>query len=394
MNSRNDLMERLSDWLAETKAQGLYRELKYLEAPQTARTLLQGREILLLASNSYLGLADEPLLKEAAHQAIRQYGVGAGGSRLTTGSYRVHQLLEQQLAEFKLTEAALLFNTGYMANLGTIAALTDRDWVIFCDRLNHASIIDGCRLSGAKLVIYKHCDLRDLEKKLQRYQGTARLLVTDGVFSMDGDLAPLDQLVSLAKKHQVLTMVDDAHATGVLGAHGGGTVEYFGLQDQVEIQMGTLSKALASEGGYVAGKQVLIDYLRHRAKSFVYSTALAPATVVVASRALELVRERPELRSELLEKAAWLRQSLRELGFQVNQAPTPIIPLLLGDASLAVRFSERLLEEGIYVPAIRPPTVPSGTSRLRFSLMATHTFAELELVLMKMKLIGRELGVI
>ena len=394
MNSRNDLMERLSDWLAETKAQGLYRELKYLEASQTARTLLQGREILLLASNCYFGLADEPLLKEAAHQAIRQYGVGSGGSRLTTGSYRVHQLLEQQLAEFKLTEAALLFNTGYMANLGTIAALADRDWVIFCDRLNHASIIDGCRLSGAKLVIYKHCDLRDLERKMQRYQAKARLLVTDGVFSMDGDLAPLDQLVSLAKKHQVLTMVDDAHATGVLGAHGGGTVEYFGLQDQVEIQMGTLSKALASEGGYIAGKQVLIDYLRHRAKSFVYSTALAPATVAVASRALELVRERPELRTRLLEKAAWLRQSLRELGFQVNQAPTPIIPLLLGDANLAVRFSERLLEEGIYVPAIRPPTVPSGTSRLRFSLMATHTFAELELVLMKMKLIGRELGVI
>jgi len=387
-------MKELYNWLEEAKAKGLYRELKYLEAPQTAKTMLQGREVLLLASNNYLGLCNESILKEVAHQAIEQYGVGAGGSRLTTGSYLLHQVLETKLAEFKQTEAALLFNTGYMANLGTIAALAGREWVIFCDRLNHASIIDGCRLSGAKLVIYKHCDLVDLEKKLQRYQGKARLLVTDGVFSMDGDLAPLDELVRLAKKHQVITMVDDAHATGVLGAHGGGTVDYFGLKDQVEIQMGTLSKALASEGGYVAGKQVLIDYLRHRAKSFVYSTALAPQTVAVATRALELVGERPYLRIDLLEKATWLQQNLKNLGFNLKESPTPIIPLLIGEARLAVRFSERLLDEGIYVPAIRPPTVPEGTSRLRISLMATHTLADLELVVAKMSLIGAELGII
>jgi 8-amino-7-oxononanoate synthase len=385
-------MEHIIDELQQIKAKGLYRELSYMDAAQEPHTVIEGRKMLLLASNSYLGLSNDARLKAAALEAIEQYGVGSGGSRLTSGSYRLHQELEQRLAEFKGTESCLVFNTGYMANLGTIAGLADRDWVIFCDRLNHASIIDGCRLSGAKLIIYKHCDIGDLHKKIQRYRGTRNLLVTDGVFSMDGDLAPLPELAEVAAEKGLFLMVDDAHATGVLGPHGAGTADYFGLPGKVAIQMGTLSKALAGEGGYIAGKRVLIDYLRQRAKSFIYSTALAPQTIAVALRALKIIRDEPERRVSLLAKAAWFKNELTQAGLKIPHGNTPIIPVLVGASEIAVQFSLKLREAGIYVPAVRPPTVPEGTGRLRISLMATHTEEDLRLALEKIIAIGAELG--
>ncbi|WP_003540764.1 8-amino-7-oxononanoate synthase [Desulfotomaculum nigrificans] len=387
-------MYKFAEALESIKEKGLYREMLYLDAVPGPHTMVGGKQMLLLSSNNYLGLCNDDRLKEAAIATIREFGVGSGGSRLTTGSYRLHRELEERLAQFKGTEACLVFSTGYAANLGTIAGLADKGWVIFCDRLNHASIIDGCRLSGAKLVIYKHCDMNDLEKKIKRYHTGKGLIVSDGVFSMDGDIAPLAEIVKLAKKYSIMTMVDDAHATGVLGPNGGGSVDYFGLQNEVDIQMGTLSKAFASEGGYIAGKQSLIDYLRHKAKSFIYSTALAPHNIAVSLKALELIQKEPERRKSLLEKSRWFRGELVKNGFDVPMNNTPIIPLMVGEADKAVTFSRMLYDEGVYVPAIRPPTVPNGSSRLRFSIMATHTHEDLAMALQKSIVIGKELGLI
>jgi 8-amino-7-oxononanoate synthase len=388
------LTEQFSYYLQDLREKGLYRELKYLDAPQKPCTVINGKDVLLLASNSYLGLCDDKRLEHAAINAIKYYGVGAGGSRLTTGSYRVHKELEERIAQFKGTESSFVFNTGYMANLGTISGLADKSWTIFSDQLNHASIIDGCRLSGAKIVIYKHCDMDDLWDKVKRHQGENGLIVTDGVFSMDGDIAPLPDIVKIAKEFGLFTMVDDAHATGVLGPNGAGVADYFSIKSGIDIQMGTLSKALASEGGYVAGKKVLVDYLRHRARTFVYSTALAPATIAVALRALQIVQEEPGLRRILMENAQWLQNKLNSLGFNVLESKTPIIPVIIDNANEAVQFSQRLFEEGIFIPAIRPPTVPIGTSRLRITIMATHTKEKLHYVVSTMKKIGQALGVI
>lgn len=379
------------EWI---KKKGLYREMLFLDAAQGPYTVIDGKELLLMSSNSYLGLCDDVRLKEAAIAAINKFGVGAGGSRLTTGSYRLHRELEEKLAGFKGTESCIVFSTGYAANIGTISGIADKDWVIFCDRLNHASIIDGCRLSGAKLVVYKHCDINDLEKKIKMYHTSKGLIVTDGVFSMDGDIAPVADIVALAKKYHLMTMVDDAHATGVLGENGRGTLEYFGLKDVVDISMGTLSKAFASEGGFIAGKRVLIDFLRHKAKSFIYSTALAPHNIAVALEALSIIRREPEARKALAEKSTWFRNKLIDSGFNIPMNITPIIPLMVGDSGIAVRFSMLLFNEGVYIPAIRPPTVPDGTSRLRISIMATHTYEDLEFALKKIVCFGKELKLI
>lgn len=384
-------MYKFEEKLEAIKAKGLYRKMLYLEAPQVPYTIIDGESILMLSSNSYLGLCNDDRLKEAAIAAIREFGVGAGGSRLTTGSYKLHRELEERLAEFKSTEACLVFSTGYAANIGTISALVDKDWVVFCDRLNHASIIDGCRLSGAKLIIYRHADMDDLEKKIKRYHHGKGLIVTDGIFSMDGDIAPIPDIVQQAQKYNLMTMVDDAHATGVLGPNGGGTVDFFSLKDKVDIQMGTLSKAFASEGGYIAGKLSLIDYLRHKAKSFIYSTALAPHNIAVALKALEIIQKEPETRTSLLEKSLWFRGELIENGFVVPENHSPIIPLMVGEADQAVEFSRILMNEGVYVPAIRPPTVPAGTSRLRFSIMATHNYEDLKMAIKKIKATGDKL---
>jgi len=266
--------------------------------------------------------------------------------------------------------------------------------VIFSDRLNHASIIDGCRLSGAEIVVYDHCDTSDLARKVQGYPNRQALIVTDGLFSVDGDIAPLPALVEIAKKNNILLMVDDAHATGVLGPNGGGTADYFGLCDEIDISMGTLSKALASEGGFIAGKRSLIDYLVNTARSFIFSTALSPATIAISLKALEIVRAEPQRRNTLLANAAWFRAELRKAGFDVAENEAPIISIVIGEPDLAVTFSNCLMERNIFVSAIRPPTVPEGTSRLRISMMATHARDDLKKALNCIAEIGHELGVI
>lgn len=387
-------MNYISDKLIKIRDKGLYRELRYIETSQSPRVKIEGKNFILLGSNNYLGLCDDSRLKKAAIDAINKYGVGSGGSRLTTGSYDLHKELEEKLASFKGTEASLVFNTGYMANVGIISALCDYSWVIFSDKLNHASIIDGYRLSRAKLIRYKHCDMNDLLNKINKYKGSNNLIVTDGVFSMDGDIAPLPDIVKIAKQYNMMTMVDDAHATGILGKNGSGTASYFGLDNEIDISMGTLSKAVASEGGYVAGKKDLINYLINSARSFIYSTALAPSTIAVSIKALEIIEKDEERRVKLLKMANWFQNELRRAGFNVMETKTPIIPILIGDVDKAVQFSKILLSQGVYVPAIRPPSVPRGTSRLRISLMATHSKEDLEEVLVKIKEIGKKLNII
>jgi 8-amino-7-oxononanoate synthase len=378
-------------WINES---GLYRQMKYLQSPQQPYVKIAGKSYLMLSSNSYLGLCNDQRLKQAAMDTMEKYGVGSGGSRLTTGSYEVHKKLEDEIAAFKGAEAALLFNTGYMANIGAISSIAGKDWVIFSDRFNHASIIDGCRLSGAEIIIYKHCDASDLETKAHSHRGRRALVVTDGLFSVDGDIAPLPEIIQVAKKYNMLLMVDDAHATGVLGKNGGGTADYFGLQNEIDIQMGTFSKALASEGGFIAGNRGLIDYLANKARSFIFSTALAPATVAVSLRALEIVQAEPRLRQSLIANSAWFREKLREIGFEIMDFPTPIISVVLGQPELTVNFSNRLMGKNIFVSAIRPPTVPQGTSRLRINLMATHTVDDLAPAIDSMAAIGKELGIL
>ena len=382
------------DELKRIKESGLYRQMKYLQSPQQPYVKIAGKSYLMLSSNSYLGLCNDQRLKQAAMDALEKYGVGSGGSRLTTGSYEVHKKLEDEIAAFKGAEAALLFNTGYMANVGAISSIAGKDWVIFSDRFNHASIVDGCRLSGAEIIIYEHCDASDLETKAQSHRGRRALVVTDGLFSVDGDIAPLPEIVQVAKKYNMLLMVDDAHATGVLGENGGGTADYFGLQNEIDIQMGTFSKSLASEGGFIAGNRGLIDYLANKARSFIFSTALAPATVAVSLRALEIVQAEPRLWQSLAANSAWFREKLREIGFEIMDFPTPIISIVLGPPDLTVNFSNRLMEKNIFVSAIRPPTVPQGTSRLRINLMATHTVDDLARAIDSIAAIGKELGIL
>jgi 8-amino-7-oxononanoate synthase len=382
------------DELQRLKEVGLYRQMKYLQSPQQPYLKIAGKNCLMLSSNSYLGLCNDPRLKQAAIDAMEKYGVGSGGSRLTTGSYEVHKKLEDEIAAFKGTEAALIFNTGYMANVGAISSITGKGWVIFSDRFNHASIIDGCRLSGAEIIVYKHCDASDLEAKAQSHRGRRALVVTDGLFSVDGDIAPLPEIVKVVKKYNMLLMVDDAHATGILGENGRGTAEHFGLQNEIDIQMGTLSKALASEGGFIAGKRDLIDYLANKARSFIFSTALAPSTVAVSLKALEIVQTQPQLRQSLTANSVWFRKKLKEAGFNVSDFPAPIISVILGSSELTVNFSNRLMEKNIFVSAIRPPTVPQGTSRLRINLMATHTTDDLERAIDAMTDIGKEIGIL
>jgi 8-amino-7-oxononanoate synthase len=387
-------ISRIEQELEQIRARGLYRRMRYFEAPQGPRTRIDGRDVLVLSSNNYLGLCNDERLKSAAIAAIEKYGVGSGGSRLLTGSYDIHRRLEGEIANLKGTEACLVFNTGYMANLGAISTIADKDWVIFSDSLNHASIIDGCRMSGARVVIYNHCDLEDLHRKTDSCDTHSGLIVTDGVFSIDGDIAPLPEILDIARNKGMLVMVDDAHATGVLGPNGAGTADYYGLQNEIDIQMGTLSKALASEGGYVAGKRQLIELMINRARSFIFTTALAPATIAVSLKALDIVKSSPEARQNLIANSIWFQERLRSAGFNLPESRTAILSIILGDPEKAVAFSAELYAEGIYIPAIRPPTVPSGTSRLRISLMATHTREDLEEAALAIEKVGRNLRVI
>ncbi len=369
----------LRDALARREAAGLRRALRAVDGAQDTHLAVAGRSVLSLCSNNYLGLANHPALIEAAARAARDLGVGAGASRLISGSMRIHHDLEARLAAFKRTDACLLFTSGYHANLGVIPALVGEGDAVFSDAFNHASLIDGCRLSRAAVHVYRHGDVAALEEALRAAPGQRRLIVTDSVFSMDGDTAPLAAICALAEQYGAMVMVDEAHATGVVGPRGAGVVDALGLQERVFVQMGTLGKALGGFGAYVAGSRPLIDHLINSARSFIYTTALPPPMVAVAIAALEVVEREPERRAALRANAIRLRSGLRRLAFDVpGDDEGHIAPVMLGGAAETVRLSAALLADGVLALAIRPPTVPPGTARIRATVMATHSAADID----------------
>lgn len=371
------MTDRIHDELERIRGAGLWRSLRRVEGAVDTWVTVEGRRALLLCSNNYLGLANHPALAEAAARAAHEHGVGAGASRLISGSLPLHAELEARLAALKGTEAALLFPSGYHANIGAITTLVGRDDAVFSDALNHASIIDGCRLSGATVHVYPHRDTTALATALTASRARRRLIVTDSIFSMDGDHAPLAEICALAEAHGAMVMVDEAHATGVFGASGAGLVEALGLHGRVTVQMGTLGKALGCAGAFIAAGREIVDLLVNRARSFIYTTALAPPIVAAAGAALDLVAREPERRAYLLTQSAELRRRLAALGLDVPPGDGPILPVIVGDSDAAMRWSSALLERGVFVTAIRPPTVPRGTARLRVTLMATHDAADL-----------------
>jgi 8-amino-7-oxononanoate synthase len=363
-----DIAARLED----LRERGLYRRLRLVEGPQGPRVTLDGREVLLLCSNDYLGLTADRRVREAAAEAALKWGAGAGAARLISGTMEPHRELEAALAGFKGYDRALLFGSGYMANVGTIAALAGPGEVVFSDELNHASIIDGCRLARAETVVYRHNDVEHLESLLRGSPGTPALIVTDGVFSMDGDVAPLAELLGLARRYGARLMVDEAHATGVLGPGGRGSVSAAGLSGEVDVVMGTLGKALGSYGAYVCAGAETVDYLVNRARPFVFSTAPAPPTVGAARAALEVLEAEPERAERLLANARILREALATEGLRTGDSTTQIVPIEIGDAEPTMALCEAALERGVFAQGIRPPTVPEGSSRLRLTVMATH----------------------
>jgi 8-amino-7-oxononanoate synthase len=367
----------LQDRLDELKQLGLYRRMRLVSGPQGPRVVLDGKPVLLLCSNNYLGLADHPRVREAAADAAMRWGAGAGASRLVSGNMTLHRRLEERLATFKGTQSALLFGSGYLANVGVVSALARKGEIVFSDELNHASIIDGCRLSGAETFVYRHGDVDHLAWGLRNADGRGALIVTDGVFSMDGDVAPLEEIVELARRHDVRVMVDDAHGTGTLGPGGRGAVAEAGLDGEVDVIAGTLGKALGSYGAFVACDHAVTRYLVNTARPLIFSTGLPPAAAAAAMAALELLQEQPRRVERLADNAATLRDELAREGFDVSGSETQIVPLIVGDAGLAMRICEAALEQGVFAQAIRPPTVPEGTSRLRLAVMASHTRAEL-----------------
>jgi glycine C-acetyltransferase/8-amino-7-oxononanoate synthase len=386
-------MTAIAERLEELRDRGLYRRLRLISGPQGPRVTLDGQPVLLLCSNDYLGLANHPRVRGAAADAAMRWGAGAGASRLISGNMQPHGRLEDRLARFKGYESALLFGSGYLANTGTIAALAGRGEVIFSDQLNHASIIDGCRLSRAETFVYRHGDVEHLAWGLREAGGRGALIVSDGVFSMDGDVAPLEQLVGLARDHRCRLMVDEAHATGAVGPGGRGSVAAAGLSGEVDVVMGTLGKALGSYGAYVCASRELTDYLVNAARSFVFSTAPPPAVAAAGLAALELLESRPQRIEDLRTNAATLRAGLAAQGLAVGSSETQIIPVEVGDATRTMELSERVLARGVFAQGIRPPTVPEGTSRLRLTVMSTHRSDELERAAGLVGAAARELGI-
>jgi 8-amino-7-oxononanoate synthase len=371
------MSSEIEERLEEIRERGLYRKLRSVSGPQGPRVLLDGRPVLLLCSNNYLGLADHPRVREAAAEAAMRYGAGSGASRLISGNMTIHRRLEEALSDFKGPAACVLFGSGYLANSGVVSALAREGDVVFSDALNHASIVDGCRLSRAETFVYDHCDVDHLDWGLSQAEGRGALIVTDGVFSMDGDVAPLRDIVELAHRHDARVMVDEAHGTGCIGPGGRGLVAELGLEGEVDVIVGTLGKALGSYGAYVLCDQTMAEYLINTARTLIFSTALPPPAVAAALAALGLLREQPRRVEKLQRNARALRDALAESGLPVEDGDTPIVPLIVGDSDTAVAAGDRALERGVFAPAIRPPTVPAGTSRLRLAVMASHTKSEL-----------------
>jgi 8-amino-7-oxononanoate synthase len=387
-------MTDVAERLAELREGGLHRRLRLVEGAQGPRIQLDGEPVLLLCSNNYLGLADHPRVREAAAEAALGWGAGAGAARLISGNMAPHLRLEERLAAFKGYESALLFGSGYLANVGVISALAGRGEVVFSDELNHASIVDGCRLARAETFVFRHGDTEHLAWGLDQAGKRATLIVTDGVFSMDGDVAPLDDLTRLARTHGCKVMVDEAHATGALGPGGRGSVAAAGLSGEVDLVVGTLGKALGSYGAYVCASSELSEYLLNTARSFIFSTALPPPVLAAAVAALDLLEAEPERIDRLRANAATLREGLVSEGLAAGGAPSQIVPLEVGDAERTMELCERLLERGVFAQGIRPPTVPAGSSRLRFSVMATHEKAELREAARQTGEAARELGIV
>ena len=385
-------MSEIHERLEELRESGLYRRMRMVSGPQGPRVLLDGKRVLLLCSNNYLGLADHPQVRQAAADAAMRYGVGAGASRLVSGNMTLHRRLEERLAEFKGTERSLLFGSGYLANVGVLTALAREGDVVFSDALNHASIVDGCRLARAETFVYDHLDTEHLEWGLREADGRGSLIVTDSVFSMDGDVAPLEQIVELARRYDARVMVDEAHATGVVGPDGRGAVAAAGLEGEVDVIVGTLGKALGSYGAYACCDSELARYLVNTARTLIFSTGPAPPVVAAALTALDILRQSPRRIERVRRNAQTLRDALARNDLPVPPGDTAIVPLVVGDAAGAVDLCERALRRGVFAQAIRPPTVPEGSSRLRLAAMATHNAAELEWAAAQLGAAAREAG--
>ncbi|MDQ7029410.1 MAG: glycine C-acetyltransferase [Ardenticatenia bacterium] len=391
-----DSLAWLHDELETLKSSGLYTTIRTIESPQDAWLIVDGQRVLNFCSNNYLGLANHPQLIRAAKEAMDSYGLGPAAVRTIAGTTTLHVELERRLAAFKGVEAAITFQSGFNANAGTIPALVGRDDVIFSDQLNHASIIDGCRLSRATIVPYPHLNVEALEDLIREHgpRHRRKLIVTDGVFSMDGDIAPLDRLAEVAQRHGCILMVDDAHGEGVLGRGGRGIVDHFGLHGVVDIEVGTLSKAFGVVGGVVAGRRHLVEWLRQRGRPFLFSSAMTIPDVAACLAALDILESSTELVDRLWENARYFQAQMQAFGFDTGQSQTPITPIMLGDARLTQTFSRRLFEEGVFATAIAYPTVPKGAARIRVMPSAAHTKADLDFGVEVFARVGRELGVI
>ncbi|WP_153462599.1 glycine C-acetyltransferase [Sediminibacillus terrae] len=387
--------EYLQEQLEDMKKEGTFRNLIPLESAQGARVTIKGKEVIQLSSNNYLGLTSHPRMEKAAEDAIEKYGVGTGSVRTIAGTLKMHEDYEKKLAEFKHTEAALVFQSGFTTNQGVLSSILTNEDVVISDELNHASIIDGIRLTKAGRKIYKHVDMDSLEHALKETQDyRTRLVVTDGVFSMDGNIAPLPQIVELAEKYDALVMVDDAHASGVLGENGRGTVNHFGLDGRVHIQVGTLSKAIGVLGGYVASTQTLKDYLIHKGRPFLFSTSHPPAVTAACDASIDVLLEEPELIEKLWDNTKFFKNGLKELGFDIGISETPITPVMVGDDALAHRFSDQLFEEGVFAQGIAFPTVQKGKARVRTIVTAEHSKEALQEALHAFERAGKKLKII
>ena len=395
--SSKELTMYLEKELDQLKEKGLYNTIDILESENGACIIVDGKKMINLASNNYLGFANREELKKACIEATETYGVGAGAVRTINGSLKIHQQLEEKIAEFKGTEAAIAFQSGFNCNMGAISAVMTKEDAILSDELNHASIIDGCRLSGAKIIRIKHQDMKDLEKKAKEAIESKKykkiMYITDGVFSMDGDIARLPEIIPIVEKYGLITYVDDAHGSGVTGK-GAGTVKHFGLSDKIDMQMGTLSKAIGVVGGYVAGSKTLIDWLKARSRPFLFSTSLTPGAAAAALASITLMQEHPELVEKVWENANYFKEELKKAGYNIGMSETPITPVILGDEKVTQTFSKKLIEHGIYAKPIVYPTVPLGTGRIRNMPTAEHTREMLDEAVAVYQKIGKEMEII
>lgn len=395
--SSKELTMYLEKELDQLKEKGLYNTIDILESENGACIIVDGKKMINLASNNYLGFANREELKKACIEATETYGVGAGAVRTINGSLKIHQQLEEKIAEFKGTEAAIAFQSGFNCNMGAISAVMTKEDAILSDELNHASIIDGCRLSGAKIIRIKHQDMKDLEKKAKEAIESKKykkiMYITDGVFSMEGDIARLPEIIPIVEKYGLITYVDDAHGSGVTGK-GAGTVKHFGLSDKIDMQMGTLSKAIGVVGGYVAGSKTLIDWLKARSRPFLFSTSLTPGAAAAALASITLMQEHPELVEKVWENANYFKEELKKVGYNIGMSETPITPVILGDEKVTQTFSKKLIEHGIYAKPIVYPTVPLGTGRIRNMPTAEHTREKLDEAVAVYQKIGKEMEII